>query len=114
MPKALPAPELRDRAESFWKHESRGNLALAARTLGVDYDFLWRFVATGRGSSGHRLRLEAGLAAQNTVARAPIGTSLREIARTSESLSLTRAVLMDLLGALDALEAEATSAEGLP
>lgn len=103
MPKARPDPELRERARAFVE-SCGGNLSLAASRLAVDYDFLWRFIGTGRALSPNRLKLQAGLAAQEALARRSHSTNLRDIVRTSESLSLTRAVLTDLLGALDALQ----------
>ena len=104
MPKAQKDQELQQRARSYVS-ACNGNILFSARSLGVQYDFLRRFLETGRASEVNRRALVTALEAQPAPALTPENAKLRQIMQNRDTLGLTRAVLNDLLDAVDALEA---------
>jgi hypothetical protein len=103
MPKAQQDQELQQRARDFVDGYN-GNVLLSAQSLEVQYHFLRRFLKTGRASEANRQTLLAALDAQPSP-MIPGSAILRKIVQNRGTLGLTRAVLNDLLAAVDALEA---------
>lgn len=104
MPKAQRDQELQERARSYVS-ACNGNILFSAKSLGVQYDFLRRFLETGRASEVNRRALMAALEAQSAPTLTPENARLHQIMQNRNTLGLTRAVLNDLLAAVDALEA---------
>lgn len=104
MPKAQTDQDLQQRARSYVAG-CNGNILFSAKSLRVQYDFLRRFLETGRASEGNRRALMAALEAQPAPTMAPETARLSAIVQNRDTLGLTRAVLNDLLAAVDALEA---------
>lgn len=104
MPKAQTDHELQHRAQSYVS-ECNGNILYSAKVLDVQYDFLRRFLRTGRASESNRRSLLAALEAQSKPASTSYSAKLNQIVQNHDTLGLTRAILNDLLAAVDALEA---------
>lgn len=104
MPKAHKDQELQQRAQKYVSG-CNDNILFSAKTLGIQYDFLRRFLKTGRASEVNRRALFAALVAQPTPAITPENARLSQIVQNGGTLRLTRAVLNDLLAAVEALEA---------
>lgn len=104
MPKAQADPDLQQRAQNYVSG-CNGNILFSAKSLGIQYDFLRRFLETGRASEANRRALLAALEAQPAPITTPGNARLSAIVQNRDTLGLTRAVLNDLLAAVDALEA---------
>lgn len=111
MPKAQTDYELQRRAQSYVSG-CNGNVLFSAKTLDVQYDFLRRFLETGRASEANRRALLAALEAQPEPTITPDTARLSTIVQNRDTLGLTRAVLNDLLAAVDALEAGRLTEKG--
>lgn len=82
------------------------NILLAATQLSVPYHFLRRFLKTGRGRHRNLEKLRVALASAHSQGGWEPSSiaNLRNISQTGETLPLTRAILKDLLAAVEAAE----------
>ena len=102
-----PHAELLAKAQGFVER-CDGSVLCASKRLGVPYDFLRRFLLTAKGRHHNLARLRTALAGAGVQPPPPRSANIREIVQRGEALPLTRAILEELLVALDAAEARST------
>ena len=114
MEEGKPSDELRQRATEYVDVCHHGVVASAAQALAVQYDFLNRFLKSGGGRIRHLDALEGALNRLGATASVQNTTNIRKILQSSETRSLTRAILQELMGALDAVEVQSPAPGATP